>query len=78
MANIFLVSHTLLFDFPHGKSNSSLQVVTFPWIVSGYNFNIMNTLHEFEKTCSTFQITVSKLPVKADKIYIEDVYINDA
>ena len=31
-----------------GKSNSSLEVVTFPWInVSGYNFNIMNTLHEF-------------------------------
>ena len=33
---------------PQGKSNSSLEVVTFPWInVSGYNFNIMNTLHEF-------------------------------
>ena len=32
---------------PQGKSNSSLEVVTFPWInVSGYNFNIMNTLHE--------------------------------
>ena len=33
---------------PPGKSNVSLEVVTFPWInVSGYNFNIMNTLHEF-------------------------------
>ena len=33
---------------PQGKSNSSLEVVTFPWInVSGYNFNMMNTLHEF-------------------------------
>ena len=32
---------------PQGKSNSSLEVVSFPWInVSGYNFNIMNTLHE--------------------------------
>ena len=28
---------------PQGKSNSSLEVVTFPWI----HFNIMNTLHEF-------------------------------
>ena len=29
---------------PQGKSNSSLEVVTFLWInVSGYNFNIMNT-----------------------------------
>ena len=28
---------------PHGKSNSSLEVVTFPWInVSGYDFNIMS------------------------------------
>ena len=33
---------------PHGKSNSSLEVVTFPWInVSGCDFNIMNILHEF-------------------------------
>ena len=33
---------------PQGKSNSSLEIVTFPWIiVSGYNFKIMNTLHEF-------------------------------
>ena len=33
---------------PQGKSNSSLEVVTFPWInVSGCNFKIMNTLHEF-------------------------------
>ena len=33
---------------PQGKSNISLEVVTFPWInVSGCNFNIMNTLHEF-------------------------------
>ena len=32
--------------FLRGKSNSSFEVVTFPWInVSGYNFNIMNTLH---------------------------------
>ena len=31
---------------PLGKSNSSLEVVTFQQInVSGYNFNIMNTLH---------------------------------
>ena len=30
------------------SGNSSLEVVTFPWInVYGYNFNIMNTLHEF-------------------------------
>ena len=28
---------------PQGKSNSSLEVVTFPWI----HFNVMNTLHEF-------------------------------
>ena len=70
---------------PQGKSNSSLEVLTFPWpwIVSGYNFNIMNTLHEFaatqpcsqahpvlEKTYIIFQITISKLP-KANKIYIE-------
>ena len=27
---------------PQGKSNSSLEVVTFLWIVSGYNFNIHN------------------------------------
>ena len=34
--------------FPQGKSNSSLGIVTFPWNnVSGYNFNIMNTLHQF-------------------------------
>ena len=33
---------------PQGKSNSSLEVVTFPWInVSGHNCNIMNTLHKF-------------------------------
>ena len=33
---------------PPGNSNSSLEIVTFPWIiVSGYNFKIMNTLHEF-------------------------------
>ena len=32
---------------PQGKSNSFLEVLTSPWIVSGYNFNIMNTLHEF-------------------------------
>ena len=32
---------------PQGKSNSSLEVEIFPWInVSGYNFNIMNKLHE--------------------------------
>ena len=32
---------------PQGKSNSCLVVVAFPWIiVSGYNFNIMNTVHE--------------------------------
>ena len=31
---------------PHGKSNFSLEVVTFPRInISGYNFNIMNTQH---------------------------------
>ena len=31
---------------PQGKFNSSLEVVTFPWINgSGYNFN-MNLLHE--------------------------------
>ena len=62
---------------PQGKSNS-LEVVTFPWInVSGYNFNIMNTLHEIYsqaslvlgKTCSIFQITTSKVPVKSNKIY---------
>ena len=29
------------------KSNSSLEVVTFLWIFSGYDFNIMNTLYEF-------------------------------
>ena len=33
---------------PQGKSNSSLEVVTFPCInVPGHNFNMMNTLHEF-------------------------------
>ena len=32
---------------PQGKPNSSLECVTSPWIVSGYNFDIMNTLHEF-------------------------------
>ena len=33
---------------PQGKSNSSLEVVSFPGInVSGFNFNIINTLHEF-------------------------------
>ena len=60
---------------PQRKSNSSLEGVTFPW----FNFNIINTLHEFaakpaqcwKKTCSIFQITISNLPVKANKIYIE-------
>ena len=34
--------------FSQGKSNSSLEVVIFLWInVSGFNFNIMNTLHKF-------------------------------
>ena len=28
---------------PQGKSNSSLEGVTFPWV----NFNTINTLHEF-------------------------------
>ena len=33
---------------PQGKSYSSLEVVTIPWInVSSYDFIIMNTLHEF-------------------------------
>ena len=33
---------------PQGKSNSFLEVVNFAWInVFGYNFKIMNTLHEF-------------------------------
>ena len=33
---------------PQGKSNSSLEVVTIPWInIPGYNFNMMNTLYEF-------------------------------
>ena len=33
---------------PQEKPNSYLEVVTFPWInVSGYNFYVMNTLHEF-------------------------------
>ena len=33
---------------PQGKPDSSLKVVTFPWInVFDYNFDIMNTLHEF-------------------------------
>ena len=33
---------------PQGKSNSSLEVVTFPCInVPVHNFNMMNTLHEF-------------------------------
>ena len=41
-----------------------------------------------EKTCSIFQITISKLPVKANKVDVKvdvsklpvkvDVYINDA
>ena len=31
---------------PQGKSNSSLEVVTFPQLnVSEYNFNITTTLH---------------------------------
>ena len=31
-----------------GKSNSSLEVVTFPGInVPGYNFKMMNALNEF-------------------------------
>ena len=53
---------------PQEKPNSSLEVVTFPWInVSGYTFYVMNTLHEFAasskgKNC-TFQITISGLPV---------------
>ena len=61
--------------FPQGKSISSSEGVNFLWI----NFNIMNTLHEFaskpapvlEKICSIFQIPISKLRVKANKIYIE-------
>ena len=37
---------------PQRKSNSSLAVVTFPWIdVFGYNCNTMNTLHEFPAQC---------------------------
>ena len=64
---------------PQGKSNSFLEVVTFPWInVSGYNFNIMNTLHVcnvicsqpspvFEKTCSIFQITIPGYLLKLTK-----------
>ena len=66
---------------PKEKFNSSLEFVTFPWInFCGYNFNIMNTLHVFaantskcwKKTCSIFQITISRLPVKAKIIYIQE------
>ena len=33
---------------PQGKPSSSLEVEFYPWInVSGYYFDIMNTLHEF-------------------------------
>ena len=33
---------------PQGKPNSSLEGVIYPWVnVSGYYFDIMNTLHEF-------------------------------
>ena len=33
---------------PQRKANSFLEVATFPWInVPGYNFNMMDTLHEF-------------------------------
>ena len=33
---------------PQGKSNSSLEILTFLWInASGYNCYIVNTLYEF-------------------------------
>ena len=34
--------------FRQGKPNSSLDGANIPWIVSGYNFHIMNTLLEYE------------------------------
>ena len=67
---------------PQEKSNSSLEVVSFLWINnSGYNFNIMNihymNLQPSKPSTgknSIFQITISRLPLKANKIYV-DIYI---
>ena len=52
------------------------RLQSFHGHMPGFNFDIMNTLHEFaaspmlEKTSSIFQITISRLFVKANKIYI--------
>ena len=48
---------------PQGKPNSSLDGVTYPWIVFG---KVQST----EKLSGMFQITILKLSDKANKIYI--------
>ena len=52
--------------FPQRKLNFSLEVETFLLIFSGYNFDIINTLLEFEAS----RMTASRLYVKPYKISI--------
>ena len=52
--------------FPQRKPNFSLEVETFLLIVSGYNFDIINILLEFEAS----HMTASRLHVKPYKISI--------
>ena len=58
---------------PQGKSNSSLEVVSFLWInVSPKNFNIMN-IHYMNLQPSKPNIgkNLQYLSVKANKIYVK-------
>ena len=58
------------------KPNSSLEDVTYPWvIVSGYYFDIINTLHEFsacprQGKTPTYILHNNFKTVKANEIYI--------
>ena len=48
---------------PQGKPNSSLEGVNYPWIIFG-------CVQGREKLPDIFQITISRLSNKANKIYI--------
>ena len=43
---------------PHGKLDSSLEGATYQWFsVSGYYFDVMNTLHEFAASTNVGKIS---------------------
>ena len=59
----------MLYDgepIPHGKPNFSLEGVSYPWIAFG-------SVQGREKLPGIFQITISRLSDKANKIYLNSM-----